>query len=127
MYDEALEPCGLKSTQHAILSELVRRRLQPPTMRELADALVMDRSSLGHNLRPIARDGLVTWAPSLQDRRRRHVTLTPAGIEKFKEAKKLWNSAQRRFDRVFGEREASEFRRTLLAIANDERLASRAR
>jgi hypothetical protein len=47
LYDDALEPSGLRSTQFAILAELDRRSSEPPTMRVLADALVMDWSALG--------------------------------------------------------------------------------
>ncbi|WP_210253251.1 MarR family winged helix-turn-helix transcriptional regulator [Beijerinckia sp. L45] len=122
MYDEALMPCGLKSTQHAILSELIRRRRHPPTMRELADALIMDRSGLGHNLRPLERSGFIDLRTSHEDRRRRHVVLTPVGICKFDEAKRLWSAAQRRFDRAFGKDKAADLRSTLLQIAKDERL-----
>jgi DNA-binding MarR family transcriptional regulator len=59
LYDVALAPCGIRSTQFAILAEVNRRSKEPPTMRELADALVMDRSALGHNLRPLERDELI--------------------------------------------------------------------
>jgi hypothetical protein len=31
----------------------------PPTMGELAETLVLDRSALGHNLRPLEHDGPV--------------------------------------------------------------------
>ena len=47
-YDDALEPCGLRSTQYAMLNELARSA-HPPTLAELASALVSDRSSVGHN------------------------------------------------------------------------------
>jgi DNA-binding MarR family transcriptional regulator len=118
-----LNPCGLRSTQFAILSELDRRSQQPPTMRELADALVMDRSALGHNLRPLERSGLIALDESEKDRRRRHVVMTPRGRAKFKEAKRLWQTAQDRFSEVFGQSRAADLRATLLAIAYNERLA----
>jgi DNA-binding transcriptional ArsR family regulator len=43
-----------------------------PTVRELAEELVMDRSTLGQNLRPLERDGLITLLtlPNLGDRNR---------------------------------------------------------
>src|SRR5437016_3902970 len=59
-YDSALAPAGIKSTQFAILSEVARGSIAGPvTMCELAAAMVMDRSTLGHNLRPLERDDLV--------------------------------------------------------------------
>lgn len=124
LYDEALAEAGLRSTQFAILAELDRRPNGPPTMRELADALVMDRSALGHNLRPLQRDKLIAFEESDEDRRRRHVSMTPQGKAKFREAKRLWQTAQDRFNAVFGETEAAKLRATLLGIAHDERLAT---
>jgi DNA-binding MarR family transcriptional regulator len=113
----------LRSTQFAILAELNGRSLEPPTMRELADALVMDRSALGHNLRPLERDELIALDESEEDRRR-HVVMTPQGKAKFKEARRLWQTAQDRFNEVFGQSQATGLRATLLAIAYDERLAT---
>jgi DNA-binding MarR family transcriptional regulator len=124
LYDDALEQSGLRSTQLAILAELDRRSTEPPTMAALANALVMDRSALGHNLRPLERDGLIALLEGKEDRRRRHVALTSQGEEKFREAKKLWQMAQERFLEVFGRTEGLRLRATLLGIANEERLAT---
>ena len=122
LYDDALEPSGLRSTQFAILAEL-NRQLQPPILAELAQALVMDRSSLGHNLRPLERDGLIELQEGQEDRRRRHIVLTRAGKTRFAAAKRLWLAAQERFNATFGESRAASLSATLLDIANDERLA----
>jgi DNA-binding MarR family transcriptional regulator len=124
LYDDALEPCGLRSTQYSILVELERQGAEPPTMRELADALVLDRSALGHALRPLERDGLIELSGSDDDRRRRHVTLTSAGSTKLRAARRLWQVAQDRFESVVGKNASAQLRKTLLSIAHDERLAS---
>ncbi len=124
LYDDAIEKTGLKTTQFAILSELERRAKEPPTMAELAQALVMDRSALGHNLRPLERDGLIALEESEEDRRRRHVVATSHGKAKYREARKLWHKAQDRFDAVFGKAKAAALRSVLLEIAYDERLAN---
>src|ERR1700723_3416880 len=94
LYDDAIAPCGLRSTQVAILAELDLRAGDPPTIRELAEALVMDRSGLGHTLRPLERDGLIAFEQSTQDRRRQYVALTRAGKAKFRAASRLWEAAQ---------------------------------
>ena len=124
LYDAALEPCGLRVTQLAILSELAHWSVDPPTLAELADALAIDRSSLGHNLRPLEREGWVVLGGSAVDGRRRHITLTAKGKAKWREAVRLWRVAQERFERVFGRSEAAALRATLLGIAHHERLAS---
>ena len=60
-YDSTLVPSGLRSTQFAMLAELDRRADTPPTIRELSEALVMDQSTIGQNLRPLGREGLIRW------------------------------------------------------------------
>ena len=124
LYDNVLMPSGLRSTQFAILAEVRRRAGAPPTVQELATALVLDRSALGHNLRPLERDGLLALRESAEDRRRRHVVLTRKGMAKYDATRSLWEIAQERFTQSFGEAEAARLRATLLTIANDERLAA---
>lgn len=124
LYDDALEGCGLRSTQFTIVAELDLRRKSPPTMAELAGILVLDRSALGHNLQPLLRDGLVVLEEDTADRRRRYVTLTAKGRAKMTVAMKLWQAAEDRFDSVFGASGAAGLRATLLRIARDDRLAT---
>jgi DNA-binding MarR family transcriptional regulator len=123
LYDSALEPSGLRSTQYAILVELDRLSEAPPTLRELADMLVMDRSSLGHNLRPLERDGLIEMRQSTEDKRCINIVLTQTGKARFGEAKLHWKKAQDHFKAVFGAKEAASLRVTLLGIAHNDRLA----
>ena len=124
LYNAALAPTGLRSTQLSILFELANRSTDPPTLAELADALVTDRSSLGHNLRPLEREGFIALQEGATDRRRRHIVLTSKGKTKCQEALRRWQTAQDRFERVFGRPEAAALRATLLGIAYDERLAA---
>ena len=124
MYDAALAPAGLKATQLAILCEIGQRAHDPPTMRELADAMVMDRSTLGQNLRPLERDRLVDWGPSDADRRRKLVVLTEKGRAKQLQAISLWRAAQERFERTVGAAEAARLRDILLGIAANSEFTS---
>jgi DNA-binding MarR family transcriptional regulator len=124
LYDDALAPAGLRSTQYAILEELHRQADAPPSMGELAETLVLERSALGHNLRPLERDGLIALIAGDDDRRRRRVVLTAKGGAKLAEARRGWKLAQDRFNDVFGVSAAAELRVTLLRIARDERLAT---
>ncbi len=123
LYDGALAPCGLRSTQYTLLTELARHARMPPTMTELAAALVMDRSALGHNLKPLKRDGLIAFIASEDDARRRCVMLTTQGKAKIRKARKYWQIAQDRFDNIFGKRASATLRATMLGIARDARLS----
>jgi DNA-binding MarR family transcriptional regulator len=121
-YDESLAPSGLRVTQFAVLSELNRRAKRPPTLAELAEALVMDRSGLGHSLGPLERDGLVESVVCESDRRRRLVRLTGIGKARYKTAYPLWRNAQIQFARTYGADVSEGLRDRLLTIAEDDRL-----
>jgi DNA-binding MarR family transcriptional regulator len=123
-YDATLAPSGLKSTQFAILVEIERRANAAPTIRDLADALVMDQSTIGQNLRPLERDGLISLEYDATDRRRRQVKLTKYGRSRLTAAAPLWAEAQTRFESSFGKQEAGELRTTLLNIARDPTLGA---
>jgi DNA-binding MarR family transcriptional regulator len=120
MYDDALSGTGLRSTQLAILVEIAGWAGEPPTMAELAEALVIERSALGHTLRPLEREGLIALQEG-EDRRQRHVVLTPKGKAKSREGVRAWQTAQDRFDEIFGRSTAKDLRTTLLGIAYDDR------
>ena len=123
-YDTALAPAGIKSTQFSILSEVERGTVAGPvTMCELASAMVMDRSTLGHNLRPLERDDLVVLRQARQDRRKRYVELTRKGKSLLLRARRLWRRAENRFERIFGKDSAAELRAVLLDIANNSDLS----
>ena len=122
-YDSALASAGLRSTQFAVLVELDRRTDEPPTIRELSEALVMDQSTIGQNLRPLEREGLIALVQDEADRRSRRVKLTRTGRSRLAAAQPLWSAAQQRFEDGFGKRAAAELRNVLVKIARDPSLA----
>src|SRR3954466_15856984 len=113
-YDQLFAPTGLRATQFAILSRL--RRQGPMTINALAALLVMDRTTLGRNILPLQRDGLVEVVTSPADRRRRELRLTEAGLAKHREAVDRWAVAQERFDSVFGGERAAALRGLLREV-----------
>lgn len=114
LYDAELDACGLRVTQYSVLSLL--DRLGPSSVQDLAAALVMDRSTLGHNLRPLERDGLIRLAVDSQDRRTRRLELTAQGKAKLAESRPHWQRAQERFEASYGAPEATELRSTLRRV-----------
>jgi DNA-binding MarR family transcriptional regulator len=122
MYDTILAPTGLKQCQYGILSALTSRGAALPSVQELAEELVLDRSTLGQNLRPLERDNFVTLLTDPRDRRVRLIALTKLGIAKVNEAKPYWERAQERFEKVFGKDEAAKLRSVLLGIAYNPEL-----
>jgi DNA-binding MarR family transcriptional regulator len=118
LYDEMLAPCGLRATQRAILIYIARGGT--PSMGELAAALVLDRTALNHNLKPLERDGLVAITADDSDRRSKRVQLTKRGEARLVESSAAWKRAQERFEAAFGTRKAAELRETLELIASLE-------
>jgi DNA-binding MarR family transcriptional regulator len=117
-YDQFLMPTGLRATQYSILARLHRKGSM--TINALAAELVMDRTTLGRNIRPLQRDGLVVVGPGQSDRRSKALRLTPAGMSQFQAALKGWTKAQARFERTVGARRAKALRKLLEDVASRE-------
>src|SRR5579863_1309183 len=117
-YDQLFAPVGLRATQFAILSRL--KRDGPMTINALAAALVMDRTTLGRNILPLQRDGLIEIVASPSDRRRRELRLSDAGKEKQRQATERWAVAQTRFDAVYGGERAAALRDLLREVVASE-------
>ena len=118
LYDDALAPTGLGVNQFSILARL--RLVGPSAIQDLARLLVVDRSTLGHLLRPLERRGFVKLEVSEEDRRSRMVALTEAGKAAVANARPRWAAAQRRFESAFGKEPAVELRTVLKEIATAE-------
>jgi DNA-binding MarR family transcriptional regulator len=117
-YDQFLGPAGLRATQFSILARL--QRLGPMTISTLAADLVMDRTTLGRNLQPLEREGLVTIVKGRTDRRSREIRLTDTGAARLRTAIEGWVKAQAGFEAVFGEDRSSELRELLHAVSASE-------
>ncbi len=114
-YDQLFAPVGLRATQFAILCRLDREGKL--TINRLAAALVMDRTTLGRNILPLQRDGLVEVIAAASDRRRRELRLTAAGVAMQRRAGERWAIAQERFDSVFGRERALRLRDLLREVS----------
>jgi len=90
-YDEMLRPVDLRSTQLILLNSI--RILGPVSIKRMAKAVVMDRSALARNLKPLDKQGLIRIERG-EDLRERVVTLTELGLEKATKAFPLWEKAQ---------------------------------
>lgn len=118
LYDEALAPSGLRLSQHSVLVHIYRA--VTPTMTDLARDMVLDRSALSHNLKPLERDGYVSLLKDSSDKRITRVSLTNAGRRKLNETKALWAIAHRRFEAAFGAEKARDMRALLFEICSAE-------
>jgi len=114
-YDQFLAPSGLRTTQFSILAKL--RRLGPMTINALAAAMVMDRTTLGRNVLPLERDGLIAVEQGSRDRRSKELRVTEAGEARFRAGVKGCVQAQRQFEKSFGAMRTADMRVLLHAVA----------
>lgn len=106
-YDKIMAPSGLRGTQFTILTVL--SRLDELTITDLADFLVMDRTTLTRNLKPLEKESYLEILPGLQDRRSRRIKLTNRGKKAQKTAMPYWQKAQNEIVDFMGKSNTRQF------------------
>ena len=99
-YDAALKPSGLKVTQVTLLTAI--RVSEPVTIKRLAKAILMDRTTLSRNVSLLNKKGLIDIDPG-EDLRTRKLSLTEQGHAALAAAFPLWQKAQLEIVRQMGE------------------------
>ncbi|WP_173202030.1 MarR family winged helix-turn-helix transcriptional regulator [Geobacter sp. SVR] len=92
IYDQALEPSGLKVTQFSLLKNIEAHG--PLNISTLAKVLMLDRTTLVRNLKPLENAGFIENSPSA-DPRERQVGITGQGRVVVKAALPRWQEVQR--------------------------------
>lgn len=106
-YDKIMAPAGLRGTQFTILTVL--SRLESLSISNLAEYLVMDRTTLTRNLKPLEKEGYLKVLPDVKDRRSRRIELTKAGKKAQKTALPYWQTAQGEMVDFIGKENAKRF------------------
>ena len=92
VYDRILAPSGLRVTQYMLLETILEDEAEQ-SITDLAQKLGSDRSTIGRNVRILARDGLVSLSRG-SDRREHTVHVTQKGREAVSLARPSWQKAQ---------------------------------
>ncbi|MGF6770042.1 DNA-binding MarR family transcriptional regulator [Paraburkholderia sp. GAS199] len=114
IYERHLGQVGLTAAQFTILAKLART--PNLAMADLADAMVMERTTLVRALKPLQRDGLVVAEPAEHDGRTFLFSLTEQGEATFDQAAVAWRAAQDEFEEKFGRARAKALRSELFGI-----------
>lgn len=123
IYDAHMKPLGLRITQFAVLGQLAGAPESPAaqisatspgamSITALARRLGLDRSTLGRNLRPLLKAGLVAMEGG-EDRRAHTLALTDAGRDVLEKAIPLWRDAQRHVSEKLGREKTRALRAVL--------------
>src|SRR5215475_10376674 len=101
LYDAAIAPSGIRSTQFAILTAIAK--LQPVSMSRVGEILVIDPATMTRSLKLLQKEGLVQIAPRGL-RRQRLLTLTSKAEKALAIAVPLWREMQARFMASLGKK-----------------------
>lgn len=112
-YDRYLEPAGIRATQFTLLLTLTSA--SGKTLTEMAKELVMDRTTLTRNLKPLEKAGLIV-TKKLSDRRTKGYGLTEKGQHTITLAKPKWEAAQQKIVGQFGQTRYDGLLKELTAV-----------
>jgi len=99
LFDNALQPTGIRSTQLVIL--LTAGIHENSTMSELADRVMADRTTLTRALKPLLLKGYLKNVPG-KDKRKTTVVLTDKGHQIILKSVPYWTKAQKHVVDNFG-------------------------
>lgn len=95
VYDEALVPSGINVAQFALLRKIQRN--EPVSMTQLGEIMDLDRSTIGRNVRVLAKLGLADIEKG-EDHRESSAKLTARGRQTIAIALPLWQAAQEKVE-----------------------------
>jgi DNA-binding MarR family transcriptional regulator len=114
LFDQALQPTGLKASQFNILAAVAARDVT--SVAEMSRLLVLDRTTLSRNLRPLREVGYLTMNGGA-GRRPDALALTDSGAAILSQAAELWRQAQGALTQRLGTGQASVLLQALEATA----------
>jgi DNA-binding MarR family transcriptional regulator len=100
LYDEALEGTGLKVTQYRLLRLI--SIAEHPSLSALENDTGLDRSTLGRNIRVLAKAGHVRIVQG-EDARETLAKPTQQGLAVLEIARQRWDACQKRIEHALGD------------------------
>jgi DNA-binding MarR family transcriptional regulator len=114
IYDEALEPSGVRAMQYSILMTI--RGHGEISVSGISKFLKLDQTTVTRSLQILERNQWIRQIAT-PDRRTRTVRLTPKGVSVVKKAEPLWQSVQARALAILGEDSWTAARAPLARLA----------
>lgn len=102
VYDEELAPYGLHSSQLPVLAAAALFGKSGAAIGVLAQALVMDRTTLTRSIRPLERAGFLRVAQAPHDARAKTVAITQNGERMLKVVFAVWERVTTQIQKTLG-------------------------
>ena len=125
VYDEALRPLGVQSSQLSVLVAVAMFGEDGAMLGSVANALAMERTTLTRNVRPLERTGLLRVARSPDDARTRVIVLTRAGERLIESSYPLWERVTTRLRASLGAKNMTSLRAGLTEVVAQGRRLER--
>jgi DNA-binding MarR family transcriptional regulator len=93
VFNDEFRALGLQVSQHGVLTFVALAGQEGATIGALADELLVDRTTLTRNLRPLQKAGYLTITRSPKDARVQIVSLTKKGQKTIEALYPLWQRA----------------------------------
>ncbi len=114
LFDKAIKPWGLRGTQFSILAVL--SAYGPEAITILSEVLVMDRTTLTRNLKPMENAGLIKITRG-NDLRSKTVSMTKKGQRTFTKTFPHWEKTQTRIIGKLGQKRFNSLIKDLSEIS----------
>lgn len=99
-YTNSMKELGITPAQFTLMTAI--RFLKDPNINALSQATKTDRTTINRNLKPLVKEGLVTFQES-NDRRNKVITMLPHGDEIYDKVYQAWEEAQSTFKEQLGD------------------------
>lgn len=115
VFDDALRPIGLTNGQFSMLMSL--NRPSPPAMKDVAELLAMDRTTLTAALKALELHKLVKTERDAKDKRNRLLILTSQGKRVLAKALPIWVSTHAQIERMMPAGDVEHLRKSLSRLS----------
>lgn len=109
-YDNILSPSGVTVRQYSLLNKIAEN--EGCSVRELSDAVELDRSTLARSLKPLMQAGYIEDRKE-SSARNSVLYLTKEGVHTCHHAAELWQKAQKEYEDKLGENTVRELENIL--------------
>ena len=115
-YQKMLKPFGLRGSMLSILFIIGKK--ERVNQKYIADALVLDQSTMSRDVKKLERDGLVRISKGL-DPRHSELELTPQGQQLLEEISPVWEAMHQKVERILGQYSVQQIDVLTAAIKNN--------
>ena len=117
-YTDVMEPCGVTPSQYIIIYRI--QELEGASMKEVADALAIDKSTLARTIKPLEKKGLI-YNQAPPNSHRYQLAVTEEGRRVLREGGQLWQGAQQHIADMLGEEGVKDYNALLNILKNEKK------